>query len=191
MFQYPINNHRLKKVNPVNPSKGVLKQIQIIKGDITKLKADAIINAANSSLLGGGGVDGAIHNAAGIGLIEECKRIRDEKFPSGLPTGQAVITKAYGLFSKFVIHTVGPVYNRDDINLLRNCYLNCLRLAEEYGCKSVLFPAISTGVYGVPIEISAKLVKDVLDKFESSIIDEIGLVLHNEPEYQVYRKYFD
>ncbi|MCK5282810.1 MAG: O-acetyl-ADP-ribose deacetylase [Nanoarchaeota archaeon] len=163
----------------------------ILKRDITKIKADAIVNAANSSLLGGGGVDGAIHRAAGPQLLEECKEIRNTKLPEGLPTGQVAITKAYNLPAKYVIHTVGPIYNKDDISLLKDCYLNSLKLAEENNCQSINFPAISTGIYGVPIDISAKTVKEVLDNFKSDIIKEIGLVLFSENDYIIYKKYFD
>jgi O-acetyl-ADP-ribose deacetylase (regulator of RNase III) len=165
-------------------------KIKLIRGDITQIEADAIVNAANSSLMGGGGVDGAIHLAAGPGLLEECKKIREERLPDGLQTGMAVLTKAYNLPAKFVIHTVGPIYNKDDINLLRKCYLNSLKLAEENNCRKILFPAISTGVYGVPVETSAKIVKEVLDGFESDVVGEIGLVLFSEADYEIYGKYF-
>lgn len=165
--------------------------IQILKGDITKFPIDTIVNAANSSLLGGGGVDGAIHRGAGPELLEECKQIRKTKLPNGLPTGEAVITKAYNLPAKYVIHTVGPVYNRDDINLLKDCYINSLKLAEQNNCSSINFPAISTGVYGVPIEVSAKIAKEVLSEFKSDIIQEIGLVLFSDDDYSVYKKCFE
>lgn len=165
-------------------------RISLIKGDITKLEADAIVNAANSSLLGGGGVDGAIHRAAGSKLLEECKKIRKTKFPEGLPVGQAVITLAYDLPARYVIHTVGPVYKRDDISLLGECYLNSLKLAEEHNCASINFPAISAGAYGVPIGLSAKIVNETLAGFESDLIRAIGLVLFSENDYNTYRKYF-
>lgn len=165
-------------------------EIEIKKGDITKLAADAIVNAANSSLMGGGGVDGAIHRAAGKELLIACKKIREEKLPNGLPTGQAVITKGFNLPAKYVIHTVGPVFKRDDINLLAQCYLNALQLAEENNCQSIAFPAISTGVYGVPIEVSVKTVKEALAKFESQIIKKIILVLFSASDYQLYLKNF-
>lgn len=165
-------------------------KIILKRGDITKMKADAIVNAANSSLLGGGGVDGAIHRAAGPKLLEECRMIRKTRFPDGLPIGNAVITKAYNLPAKYVIHTVGPVYKRDSINLLKDCYNNSLKLAEEYKCSSILFPAISTGAYGVPAGLSAKIVKETLSEFKSNVIKDIGLVLFLEQDYKTYKKYF-
>lgn len=165
--------------------------IKIIKGDITTLRVDAIVNAANSSLFGGGGVDGAIHRNAGPELLEECKRIRKDVYPNGLPTGKAVITSGYNLKANKVIHTVGPRYNRDDIKLLENCYRESLKLAEKDKCQTIAFPAISTGVYGVPIELSAQIVKDYLNNFSSTVIQEVLLVLFLERDYQTYLKVFN
>jgi O-acetyl-ADP-ribose deacetylase (regulator of RNase III) len=160
-------------------------KIKVILGDITTLNCDAIVNAANPSLLGGG-VDGAIHRNAGLELLEECRLIRKDKYPNGLPTGQAVITKGYKLSSKYVIHTVGTIYGMDDTNLLKDCYLNSLKLAEANNCKTIAFPAISTGVYGLPIYMSAKIVNETLSKFQSTVIDEINLVLFSKQDYDVY-----
>jgi len=142
------------------------------EGDITTYKADAIVNAANSSLLGGGGVDGAIHNTAGPKLLEECNQIRKTSFPDGLPEGEAVITKGYELPARYVIHTVGPVWqggNRGEANTLYNCYYNSLKIALEHKLKTIAFPAISTGAYGYPSdkadEIALKAVRSFLELY--------------------------
>ncbi len=132
--------------------------LQALQADITKLPVDAIVNAANSSLMGGGGVDGAIHQAGGPAILEDCRRIVAKQ--GGCKTGEAVITTAGNLPAKFVIHTVGPVWNgghRGEAEKLANCYRNSLQLAVENGCKSVAFPCISTGVYGYPIAAAAKV----------------------------------
>ncbi len=137
----------------------LLDRIFILEADITKENVDAIVNAANRSLLGGGGVDGAIHRAAGRRLLEECREIRKKEYPDGLLTGQAVITKGYNLMAKYVIHTVGPVWRNGSYNepkLLADCYRNCLRLAAEHEIKSISLPAISTGAYMYPKELAAK-----------------------------------
>ena len=160
--------------------------IEIIQGDITKVEVDAIVNAANKTLLGGGGVDGAIHRAAGPKLLEECRTL------GGCETGEAKITRGYNLPAKFVIHTVGPIWHEGKSNeaeLLRNCYLNSLKLAEEHGLKTIAFPAISTGAYGYPIEEAAKIaIKAVRDYLKNSKIEKAILVLFSDRDRQVYER---
>ncbi len=164
----------------------MISTIEIFKGDITKLKVDAIVNAANSSLLGGGGVDGAIHRAAGPKLLEECRKL------NGCKTGEAKITKGYNLPANFVIHTVGPVWNGGNYNedeLLTNCYLNSLKLAVENKIKSIAFPAISTGVYGFPLERAAQIAIKTVNKFIQSdkSIQKIIFVCFDDRTYQTYK----
>ena len=134
-------------------------RIEIVRGDITRQDVDAIVNAANSSLLGGGGVDGAIHRAGGPEILEECRRLRATTLPEGLPTGQAVVTGAGRLPARWVIHTVGPVWSRreDRTPLLESAYRESLRLAAELGAESVAFPAVSAGVYGWPMDDAARV----------------------------------
>ena len=159
--------------------------INVIQGDITQLEVDAIVNAANKSLLGGGGVDGAIHRAAGPELLEECKTL------DGCETGEAKLTKGHNLKARYVIHTVGPVWNggtRREDQLLANCYQNSLQLANEKELKSIAFPAISTGVYGFPIDracrIALKSIRDYLKSDDS--INEIYLVCFDQVVYDQY-----
>jgi O-acetyl-ADP-ribose deacetylase len=159
--------------------------IRAEQGDITRAKADAIVNAANSSLLGGGGVDGAIHRAAGRGLFEECREI------GGCPTGEARITGAYNLPQNYVIHTVGPVWQgggADEPVLLANCYRNSIALALEHNCESVAFPAISTGVYRYPLEAATKIaVSTVREVLNGGADTDVTFVCFDPKTLAVYR----
>jgi O-acetyl-ADP-ribose deacetylase len=165
--------------------------LQLIKGDITDVEADAIVNAANSSLMGGGGVDGAIHRKGGPKILEECKRIRATEWPDGLPTGKAVITSSGNLKAKHVIHTVGPVWLGGfhvEAELLKQAYKNSLRLAVAKGLKTIAFPSISTGAYGYPIEdasrIAVRTVKEFLEKEDK--LEKVVFVLFSERDFEIY-----
>jgi len=167
--------------------------IEIIKGDITKIKADAIVNAANSSLMGGGGVDGAIHRAGGPSILEECKKIVAKQ--GGCITGQAVITGAGRLPSKYVIHTVGPVWYgglNNEAELLEECYTNSLQLALKNGCKTIAFPNISTGVYGFPKKDAAKIALKTVSDFLSgnNKIRKVIFVCFDEENELLLRKLY-
>ncbi|MFZ5966741.1 MAG: O-acetyl-ADP-ribose deacetylase [Bacillota bacterium] len=164
-------------------------RICLIKGDITKLDTDAIVNAANNSLLGGGGVDGAIHKAGGKQILEECIAIRDKQ--GGCKTGEAVITTGGLLKSNYVIHTVGPVWNggnNDEDKLLSDCYINSLKLAEANDIKTIAFPNISTGIYKFPkeraVKIAIKAVTDFLN--QNASIEKVIFVCFDEENYQLY-----
>ena len=165
--------------------------IRLVQGDITNMETDAIVNAANSSLMGGGGVDGAIHRRGGPTILEECKRIRATEWAQGLPTGKAVITGGGNLKAKHVIHTVGPIWrggNRGEPELLAQAYQNSLRLAVEKGLKTVAFPSISTGAYGYPVEeacrVALKTVKEFLEKDDT--LEEVVFVLFSEGALEAY-----
>ena len=161
-------------------------KIEIIRGDITKVKAEAIVNAANRSLLGGGGVDGAIHRAAGPELLKECRTL------NGCRTGQSKITKGYNLPAKFVIHTVGPVWRggkSSEEELLASCYLSALELAKKNGIKSIAFPSISTGAYGSPIELAAPVALKTVNSFiekNPGILEKVLFVLFSGGDYELY-----
>ncbi|WP_266202546.1 O-acetyl-ADP-ribose deacetylase [Pontibacter kalidii] len=164
--------------------------IEVRQGDITKVEVGAVVNAANNSLLGGGGVDGAIHRAGGPAILEECKQIRARQ--GGCPTGEAVITTAGNLPARYVIHTVGPVWNggrKGEPELLANCYRNSLRLAGENSVESIAFPNISTGVYGYPKDKAAKVavetVKSYLQEHNTSI-KRVVFVCFDEENYRLY-----
>lgn len=161
---------------------------ELIKGDITKVKVDAIVNAANSGLLGGGGVDGAIHRDGGPEIMKACRKI------GGCPTGEAVITTAGNLPSKYVIHTVGPVWrggSQEEKTLLAKAYKNSLKLAEEYDIRSIAFPNISTGVYGFPKDKAAKIAieaaKEILNASSSDL--KIVFVCYDDENFQLYKKH--
>lgn len=160
--------------------------IIISLGDITEIKTDAIVNAANNTLLGGGGVDGAIHKAGGKSILKECKEI------GGCATGDAKITGAGDLFCKHIIHTVGPIYSGDKRNEvdLKRAYRNSLNLAKEYNIKKIAFPSISTGAYGYPIELASKIAIEEIINFvkQDSYFDEILFILHSENDYKIYEK---
>ncbi|VVB77945.1 [Protein ADP-ribosylglutamate] hydrolase [uncultured archaeon] len=163
-------------------------KISIIQGDLTKVKADAIVNSANTYLVRGSGVDGAIHNAAGSKLQDELNEIKRIRYPKGLPVGEAVKTNAYNLPSKIIIHTLGPRYYSEDINLLRNCYINSLKVAEDNNCKSIAFPSIGTRAHGVPIEKAVEIVKDVFKDYKSDIIEEVIFVLFDKNDLGIYER---
>lgn len=165
-------------------------KIEIIQGDITKINAHAIVNAANSSLMGGGGVDGAIHRASGPEILEECRKIVAQQ--GGCKTGEAVITTAGWLPSKYVIHTVGPVWNGGNNNeheKLANCYKNSLVLAVNYKCSIIAFPNISTGIYGFPKEDAANValqtVKDILNR--PLLLERIIFVCYDRENFELYK----
>ncbi len=162
------------------------QKVQIIEGDITKQEVDAIVNAANSSLLGGGGVDGAIHRAAGPELLEETRKI------GGCPTGKARVSKGYRLYAKWIIHTVGPVWvggHKNEDTLLADCYRNCFKAAENLGIQSIAFPAISTGVYRFPLERATKIAlsetRRFLETFKGLI--KVVFVCFGNGAFRIYR----
>jgi O-acetyl-ADP-ribose deacetylase (regulator of RNase III) len=159
-------------------------RVLVTTGDITAVRVDVIVNAANSSLLSGGGVDGAIHRRGGPAILEACRELRRTRYPGGLPTGEAVLTTAGNLPARFVAHTVGPIWGENEpaAKLLASCYRNCLTLAEEQGLESVAFPAISTGVYGYPKDaaagVASQAIADTLGKIRS--IRSIQLVFFSD-----------
>ncbi|MBO8187621.1 O-acetyl-ADP-ribose deacetylase [Streptomyces spirodelae] len=161
--------------------------ITLVQGDITEQDVDAVVNAANSSLMGGGGVDGAIHRKGGPDIVAECRKLRAERYGRGLPTGQAVATTAGRLTARWVIHTVGPVFSQEEdrSELLASCHRESLRVARELGARTVAFPAISTGVYRWPLDDAARIAVRTLRE-ESEGFAELRLVLFDQRSYDVF-----
>lgn len=164
-----------------------MSKIKLVQSDITKLRVDAIVNAANNTLLGGGGVDGAIHHAAGPELLEECRKI------GGCSTGEARVTKGYRLPADYVIHTVGPVWQggkHGEDELLESCYRNSLKLAEEHGVKTIAFPSISTGAYRFPLECASQIAVDTVREYlkKSHALERVIFVCYSQADYEVYKK---
>jgi len=182
--QYFTDNQSLKKVSDTSSAKtGLADKVSLYRGDITKLEVDAIVNAANNSLLGGGGVDGAIHRAAGGLLLEECRTLE------GCDTGSAKITSGYKLPSKNIIHTVGPRGEKPDV--LKSCYKNCLDLMAENKLRSIAFPCISTGIYGYPPENACPVALDSVRTFlekHGQDVDRVIFVLFLETDVAIYEK---
>jgi O-acetyl-ADP-ribose deacetylase (regulator of RNase III) len=168
-----------------------MPRIVLVEGDITAQHVDAIVNAANSTLLGGGGVDGAIHRRGGPAILDECRRLRSTDWPDGLPTGRAVATTAGDLPARWVIHTVGPVYaNEDDPSaLLAGCHVESLRVADELGASTVAFPAISTGVYGYPLDEAAAVAIGSVRTADTAV-REVRFVLFGADAYATFTHAF-
>jgi O-acetyl-ADP-ribose deacetylase (regulator of RNase III) len=167
-------------------------QVSLFEGDITQHPADAIVNAANSTLLGGGGVDGAIHRRGGPSILAECRELRRTRYPDGLPTGHAVATTAGELPAQWVIHTVGPVHTTSDdrSGLLASCYRESLRVADELGVQTIAFPAVSAGLYGWPLDDAARIaVTTACDTITS--VAEAHFVLFSQDVYEAFRRHAD
>ena len=162
-------------------------KITCVQGDITEQDVDAIVNAANHTLLGGGGVDGAIHRRGGPEILAECQKLREEQYPDGLPTGQAVATKAGRLKAQWVIHAVGPTYaeSKDKSQLLADCFRNSLRIADELGVGTVAFPAISTGIYRWPLDDAARIALDTVRNSDTRV-REVRFVLFDQSAYAAF-----
>jgi len=170
---------------PLQPGDHV--KVTLVLGDITAQNADAIVNAANSSLLGGGGVDGAIHRAGGSAILAECREVRASRYPDGLPTGQAVATAAGALPARWVIHTVGPVYSAHDDRSaqLMSAYRESLRIADELGARTVAFPAVSAGIYGWPVDDAARIAVTTVLATDTAV-QEARFVLFSPPVYDAF-----
>ncbi len=200
-YNFPVKkceiyqNFRVKKCEPKVKIRAIIDvkglvlvtKIEVLKGDITKLEVDAIVNAANTSLLGGGGVDGAIHRAAGKELLAECRTL------NGCKTGQSKITKGYNLAAKYVIHTVGPIWyggNKNEHELLKSCYNTALTLAKESGIKTIAFPAISCGVYRFPLEEACKIATDRVKEFiaANDCFEKVIFIDINDTIVEIYKR---
>lgn len=166
--------------------------IRLVQGDITRESADAIVNAANSSLLGGGGVDGAIHRRGGPAILAECRRLRAGHYGKGLATGRAVATTAGDLDARWVIHTVGPRYSHEEDRsaLLASCYRESLRVADELGARTVAFPAVSAGIYGWPIDDAARIAVETVRE-SATTVEEVRFVLFDEKAYDAFARQLD
>ncbi|MCX4855703.1 O-acetyl-ADP-ribose deacetylase [Streptomyces canus] len=166
--------------------------ISLVQGDITRESADAIVNAANSSLLGGGGVDGAIHRRGGPAILADCRKLRAGHHGKGLPTGKAVATTAGDLDARWVIHTVGPRYSQEEdrSELLASCYRESLSVADELGARTVAFPAVSAGIYGWPIDDAARIAVETVRETETAV-EEARFVLFDEKAYQAFARQVD
>ena len=166
-----------------------MPRIVLLEGDITEQHVDAIVNAANSTLLGGGGVDGAIHHRGGPAILEECRKIRATEWPDGLPTGSAVATTAGALPARWVIHTVGPIHSTSDDRsaLLGSCHAESLRIADELGARTVAFPAISTGVYGYPLDEAAPVAIEAVRTADTEV-KEVRFVLFGREAYAAFER---
>jgi O-acetyl-ADP-ribose deacetylase len=165
-----------------------LMDIVLVRGDITEQDVDAVVNAANSSLLGGGGVDGAIHRCGGPEILEECRALRSGRLPQGLPAGEAVATTAGRLPARWVIHTVGPVYRPDEdrSGVLASAYRESLRVAEELGAVTVAFPAVSAGVYGWPLDDAARIAVATTRAHEARSVQQVRFVLFSQTAYAAF-----
>lgn len=186
MLSEQRNGQQLEK-----DSKFLGGRVAVIVGDITRQDVDAIVNAANSSLLGGGGVDGAIHRAGGPAILDDCREIRRTQYPQGLPAGEAVITTAGNLSARYVIHTVGPIYGHHggrEAELLAACYKNSLLLATQHALTSIAFPAISTGVYGYPQAEAATVSSQAIGDFLAidNLLNEVWLVFFKQSDAQAF-----
>jgi O-acetyl-ADP-ribose deacetylase (regulator of RNase III) len=168
-------------------------RIELVQGDITKQTVDAIVNAANSSLMGGGGVDGAIHDHGGSAILAECRELRLTRLPDGLPTGQAVATTAGRLPASWVILTVGPIFDvlRDQAHLLRSCYTSSLAVADELGARTVAFPLISAGIFGWPVDDAVHQALAGIGAAQDSTVDEVRLVLFGQSTFDIATRVFN